>query len=30
VPAICDARLFYNDRRGRQVVLATMSFDVAP
>jgi hypothetical protein len=30
VPATCDARLFYNDRRGRQVVLATMSFDVAP
>ena len=30
VPATCDARVFYNDRRGRQVVLATMSFPVAP
>jgi hypothetical protein len=30
VPATCDARLFYNDRRGRQIVLATMSFPVAP
>lgn len=30
VAATCDARLFYNDRRGRQVVLATMSFPVAP
>ena len=30
VPASCDARLFYNDRRGRQIVLATKSFDVAP
>jgi hypothetical protein len=30
MPATCDARLFYNDRRGRQVVLATMSFNVAP
>ena len=28
--ATCDARLFYNDRRGRQVVLATTSFPVAP
>jgi len=26
----CTARLFYNDRRGRQVVLATLSFDVTP
>jgi hypothetical protein len=30
VAATCDARLFYNDRRGRQIVLATMSFPVAP
>ena len=30
VPATCHARLFYNDSRGRQVVLATMSFPVAP
>jgi hypothetical protein len=30
VPATCDARLFYNDSRGRQHVLATMSFPVAP
>jgi hypothetical protein len=30
VPATCNARLFYNDRRGREVVLATMSFPVAP
>jgi hypothetical protein len=30
VPATCDARLFYNDSRGRQVVLKTMSFPVAP
>ena len=30
VPATCDARLFYNDSRGRQIVLATMSFPVAP
>lgn len=29
-PARCDARLFYNDRRGRQIVLATTSFDVVP
>jgi len=28
--ATCDARLFYNDRRGRQIVLATTSFPVAP
>jgi len=30
VPATCNARLFYNDRRGRENVLATMSFTVAP
>jgi hypothetical protein len=30
VPATCNARLFYNDQRGRQIVLATMSFGVAP
>ena len=30
VPATCNARLFYNDRRGRQIVLTTMSFPVAP
>jgi hypothetical protein len=30
VPATCDARLFYNDSRGRQIVLKTMSFPVAP
>jgi hypothetical protein len=30
VPATCDARLFYTDSRGRQIVLATMSFPVAP
>jgi hypothetical protein len=28
VPATCNARLFYNDNRGREVVLATLSFDV--
>jgi hypothetical protein len=28
VPATCNARLFYNDNRGREVVLATMSFGV--
>ncbi len=28
--ANCTARLFYNDKRGRQQVLATLSFDVAP
>jgi hypothetical protein len=30
VPATCNARLFYNDSRGRENVLATMSFTVAP
>jgi hypothetical protein len=30
VAARCDARLFYNDSRGRQQILATMSFPVAP
>jgi len=30
IPATCTARLFYNDRRGRQVILSTMSFPVAP
>jgi hypothetical protein len=30
VSATCNARLFYNDQRGRQIVLATMSFGVAP
>ena len=30
VPATCNARLFYRDRRGREVVLRTMSFPVAP
>jgi len=30
VPATCNARLFTRDRRGRENVLATMSFDVAP
>ncbi len=30
VSATCDARLFYNDKRGRQHVLATTSFTVAP
>ena len=30
VPATCYARLFYDDSRGREVVLATMSFAVAP
>ena len=28
--ANCTARLFYNDKRGRQHVLATLGFDVAP
>ena len=28
--ATCTARLFYNDSRGRQVVLATLNFGVAP
>jgi hypothetical protein len=28
VPATCTARLFYNDNRGRQIVLTTMSFGV--
>jgi len=28
--ATCYARLFYNDRRGNQIVLATTSFPVAP
>ena len=28
--ATCDARLFYSDSRGRQVILATTSFPVAP
>jgi hypothetical protein len=30
VPATCNARLFSRDRRGRENVLATLSFDVAP
>jgi len=30
VPATCTARLFSRDRRGRENVLATLSFDVAP
>jgi hypothetical protein len=30
VEATCNARLFYWDRRGREVVLGTMSFPVAP
>jgi hypothetical protein len=30
VEATCNARLFYYDRRGREVVLRTMSFPVAP
>jgi hypothetical protein len=30
IPATCNARLFYFDRRGREVVLRTMSFPVAP
>ena len=30
VAATCNARLFYYDRRGREVVLKTMSFQVAP
>jgi hypothetical protein len=29
VAATCNARLFYYDRRGREVVLKTMSFPVA-
>jgi len=28
--ASCNARLFYNDNRGRENVLATMTFPVAP
>lgn len=28
--ATCQARLFYNDKRGRQQVLATLAFEVAP
>ena len=28
--ASCTARLFYNDSRGRQVVLSTLTFGVAP
>jgi hypothetical protein len=28
--ATCNARLFYWDRRGREVLLKTMSFSVAP
>ena len=30
VAATCNARLLYVDRRGRQIVLTTMSFPVAP
>jgi hypothetical protein len=30
VATICNARLFYFDRRGREIVLQTMSFPVAP
>jgi hypothetical protein len=30
VPATCNARLFYNDSRGRENVLKTMTFTVAP
>jgi hypothetical protein len=30
VAATCDARLFYFDRRGREIVLGMMSFPVAP
>jgi hypothetical protein len=30
VAATCNARLFYYDRRGREIVLKTMSFPVAP
>jgi hypothetical protein len=29
LPATCTARLFYNDSRGRQVVLSTLDFGVA-
>jgi hypothetical protein len=29
-PATCDARLFYYDRRGREILLGTQSFPVAP
>ena len=29
VAATCNARLFYYDRRGREIVLATKSFPVA-
>lgn len=28
--ATCTARLFYNDSRGRQVVLSTLNFGIAP
>jgi hypothetical protein len=28
--ATCTARLFYNDSRGRQIILATLDFGVAP
>lgn len=30
VEATCNARLFYMDRRGREVLLKTLSFPVAP
>jgi hypothetical protein len=30
VSASCNARLFYNDNRGRENVLATLTFPVAP
>jgi hypothetical protein len=30
VAAICNARLFYFDGRGREIVLQTMTFPVAP
>jgi hypothetical protein len=30
VAAICNARLFYFDRRGREIVLETMTFPAAP
>jgi hypothetical protein len=30
LPASCTARLFYFDRRGREKLLATMGFGVAP
>lgn len=28
--AVCHARLFYNDKRGNQVILATLDFNVNP